>query len=58
MMHRFGRGVTKEIGHDLLALGLLSKKVLIVTDRKMANLPPMIEVLESLKKVGYVHKVE
>lgn len=44
---RFGRGVTKEIGQDLVSMGL-TKRVCVVTDPYMATLPPMKAVLESL----------
>jgi len=53
---RFGRGVTKEIGEDLKALGL-TKNVCVVTDPYMATLPPMTAVLDSLKKTGIEYKV-
>jgi hypothetical protein len=46
---RVGRGVTKEVGQDLLNLGL-SKNVCVFTDPYMATLPPMKAVLESLTK--------
>lgn len=44
---RFGRGATKEIGQDLVSMGL-TKKVCVVTDPYMATLPPMKAVLDSL----------
>jgi hydroxyacid-oxoacid transhydrogenase len=53
---RFGRGVTKEIGHDLVAMGLTSK-VCVVTDAKMATLPPMKSVLDSLTRLGVQYEV-
>lgn len=53
---RFGRGVTKEIGQDLLALGL-TKNVCIVTDPNMANLPPMKTVMDSLTRAGVEFEV-
>jgi len=36
---RFGRGSTKEIGFDLLGMGV-TKNVCIFTDPHMVNLPP------------------
>ena len=51
---RFGRGATKEIGQDLIAMGL-TKNICVVTDPYMATLPPMKAVLDSLVKanIGY-----
>lgn len=53
---RFGRGVTKEIGYDILSLGVRDK-VCVVTDAKMATLPPMKSVLDSLAKAGVQYEV-
>jgi hydroxyacid-oxoacid transhydrogenase len=53
---RFGRGVTKEIGQDLISLGL-TKNVCIVTDPYMATLPPMKAVLDSLVKANISFEV-
>jgi len=44
---RFGAGVTREIGMDLADLG--AKRVMVVTDRNLAGLPPVATVLESLE---------
>lgn len=50
---RFGSGVTREIGMDLADRGL--RRVLVVTDPKLAELAPVQTVLESLEeeKVEY-----
>eukprot|EP00600_Ochromonadales_sp_CCMP1393_P014566 CAMPEP_0175004832 /NCGR_PEP_ID=MMETSP0005-20121125/4980_1 /TAXON_ID=420556 /ORGANISM="Ochromonas sp., Strain CCMP1393" /LENGTH=475 /DNA_ID=CAMNT_0016260017 /DNA_START=205 /DNA_END=1632 /DNA_ORIENTATION=- len=50
---RFGRGVTREVGQDLIAIGMAStthKKVCVMTDPHMATLPPLQSVVESLTK--------
>jgi hydroxyacid-oxoacid transhydrogenase len=44
---RFGNGVTREVGMDLAELG--ARRVLVVTDPKLAHLPPVHAVLESLE---------
>jgi hydroxyacid-oxoacid transhydrogenase len=43
---RFGWGVTREIGHDLVELG--ARRVMIVTDPVVAKLHPLQAVLEAL----------
>ncbi|MBW2092155.1 MAG: iron-containing alcohol dehydrogenase, partial [Deltaproteobacteria bacterium] len=43
---RYGKGVTHEIGMDLADLGI--KKVLVLTDKNLKELPPVTAVLESL----------
>jgi len=43
---RFGVGVTREVGMDLADLG--AKRVLVVTDRIVAKLPPAQKVADSL----------
>ena len=43
---RFGRGVTREIGMDLLEMKV--KRVMVFTDPVLAKLPPVARVLESL----------
>lgn len=53
---RFGRGVTKEVGYDLQGMGIRDK-VCVVTDAKMATLPPMKTVLDSLTKAGIQFEV-
>lgn len=45
---RFGTGVTREVGMDLAELG--ARNVLVVTDAKLASLPPVQTVLESLER--------
>lgn len=47
---RFGVGVTREIGMDLVDLE--ARRVLVVTDRRLAALPPVRTVLESLDANG------
>ena len=44
---RYGAGVTREIGVDLADRG--HKRVMIVTDRVVAGLPPVTAVLDSLQ---------
>jgi hydroxyacid-oxoacid transhydrogenase len=43
---RFGRGATREVGMDLVDLGI--KKVLVLTDPNLKNLSPVETVLRSL----------
>eukprot|EP01083_Nonionella_stella_P293338 997583_1 len=43
---RFGRGVTSEVGADLVNIG--AKYVCLVTDKNMVNLPPVKTALDSL----------
>ncbi len=47
---RFGAGVTREVGQDLVDLGV--RRALVVTDPVVARLPPMQVVLESLAAAG------
>jgi len=47
---RFGAGVTRECGMDLADLGV--RRALVVTDRTVAKLPPLANVLESLEAAG------
>ena len=47
---RFGTGVTREVGQDLLDLGV--RRVLVVTDPQIAKLPPVHTVLASLESAG------
>ncbi|KAF7234933.1 Hydroxyacid-oxoacid transhydrogenase, mitochondrial [Varanus komodoensis] len=43
---RYGKGVTKEVGMDLQNLG--ARKVCVMTDKNLSQLPPMKAVLDSL----------
>lgn len=43
---RFGAGVTREVGMDLVDLGV--RRVLVVTDSNVAKLPPVATVMEAL----------
>jgi len=52
---RYGFGVSKEIGKDLV--NLKSKKVLIVTDKNVAKLPIMKNVEESLQQNNVNYEV-
>jgi hydroxyacid-oxoacid transhydrogenase len=45
---KYGVGATREIGWDLRELG--ARRVMVVTDRRIAELPPAAAVLESLKR--------
>jgi len=47
---RFGAGVTKEVGMDLVDLGV--RRALVVTDPNVARLPPVATVIDAL---GAVH---
>ena len=47
---KYGPGVTREIGHDMAALG--AKRVMVVTDPRLATLEPVAVVLEALHKAG------
>lgn len=47
---RFGVGVTREVGDDLLELGI--KKVALFTDKRVAKLKCMTNVCESLERNG------
>lgn len=50
---RFGPGTTREVGMDLADLGV--KKVMVLTDPVLSELPPVAAVLESLtdQKIAY-----
>jgi hydroxyacid-oxoacid transhydrogenase len=45
---RFGPGVTREVGMDLADMGI--RRVLVVTDPRLARLPPVEEVRASLRQ--------
>ncbi|XP_053874097.1 hydroxyacid-oxoacid transhydrogenase, mitochondrial isoform X1 [Malaclemys terrapin pileata] len=47
---RYGEGVTKEVGMDLQNLG--ARKVCVMTDKNLCQLPPVKAVLNSLTKNG------
>ena len=47
---KYGPGVTREIGNDMAALG--AKRVMVVTDPRVAKLEPVAVVLEALHKEG------
>lgn len=47
---RFGAGVTKEVGLDLVDLGI--RRALVVTDANLAGRAPMQSVLASLESAG------
>jgi hydroxyacid-oxoacid transhydrogenase len=47
---RFGFGVTREVGYDLADLGV--KRVFVLTDSRLSQLPPVHTVLESLDANG------
>lgn len=47
---KFGPGVTREIGHDMAALG--AKRVMVVTDPRLAQLEPVAVVLNALRQEG------
>jgi hydroxyacid-oxoacid transhydrogenase len=47
---KYGVGATREVGFDLKELG--ATRVMVVTDSRLAELPPIATVLESLKREG------
>jgi hydroxyacid-oxoacid transhydrogenase len=47
---KFGPGVTREVGADMAALGV--KRVMVVTDPRIAKLEPVAITLESLRAAG------
>ena len=47
---KYGFGATREVGFDLKELG--TTRVMVVTDSRLAELPPVATVLESLKREG------
>ncbi len=47
---RFGRGATREVGMDLVDLGV--RKALVITDSNLARLPPVATVLAALDEAG------
>jgi hydroxyacid-oxoacid transhydrogenase len=50
---RYGPGVTREVGMDLADLGM--RRVMVVTDPVLADLPPVAVVLESLRDESVDH---
>ncbi|XP_069360525.1 probable hydroxyacid-oxoacid transhydrogenase, mitochondrial isoform X2 [Maniola hyperantus] len=52
---RYGLGVTKELGQDLVNLG--TKNVCVMTDPNVVSLKPMKAVLDSLTRNGVNYKV-
>ncbi|XP_039758365.1 hydroxyacid-oxoacid transhydrogenase, mitochondrial [Pararge aegeria] len=52
---RYGLGVTKEVGQDLVNLG--TKNVCVMTDPNVVSLKPMKAVLDSLTRNGVNYKV-
>jgi hydroxyacid-oxoacid transhydrogenase len=47
---KFGSGSTKEVGHDMRSQG--AARVMVVTDRQVAELPVLSVALESLRRTG------
>lgn len=47
---RYGIGVTREVGHDVAALG--ASRVALFTDATLAGLPPVRTALDSLSAQG------
>ena len=50
---RFGWGVTREVGMDLVDCG--AKRVMVVTDPVLRELPPVATVLNALEEAGVPH---
>jgi len=53
---RFGRGVTKEIGADVVNMGFRDK-ICVVTDKKLVNMSQFQLVADSLSKSGVAFEV-
>src|SRR5438270_6247317 len=47
---KFGPGATREVGEDMLALG--ARRIMVVTDPRVARLEPVAVTLEALRKAG------
>ena len=47
---KFGSGATREVGYEMARLG--AKRVMVVTDPKIAQLPPAAVVMDSLRAAG------
>jgi hydroxyacid-oxoacid transhydrogenase len=47
---KYGFGATREVGYDMRELG--ARRVLVVTDRRVATLEPVAVALESLRREG------
>lgn len=47
---RFGPGITREVGMDLADMGI--RRVLVLTDPNLRDLPPVQTVLEALRQEG------
>src|SRR3984893_17382104 len=47
---KFGPGATREVGEDMQALG--ARRVMVVTDPRIARLEPVALALQSLRAVG------
>jgi hydroxyacid-oxoacid transhydrogenase len=47
---KFGFGATREVGFDMKELG--AKRVMVVTDKNLASMPPVKAVMKSLKDEG------
>lgn len=52
---RYGLGVTREVGLDLVNLGV--KNVCVMTDSNLVSLSPVKAVLDSLTRNGVNYKV-
>src|SRR5215472_11876643 len=52
---RFGAGVTREVGMDLVDLGV--QNALVLTDPVLSRLPPVQTVLQSLKDNGVKYRI-
>ncbi|KAL7267861.1 hypothetical protein RUND412_009536 [Rhizina undulata] len=52
---RFGPGATREVGMDFA--NMKAKKVLVITDRTIAKLPPMKVAIEALEREGIKYEI-
>ena len=53
---RFGRGATKEVGQDLVGMGI-TDRVVVFTDAKLVNMPPALKVFDALARAGVQFEV-
>mgnify|MGYP000926493381 CR=1 FL=1 len=47
---KYGPGVTREVGHDMAALG--ARRVMVVTDPRVAQTEAVAVTMESLRSAG------
>ena len=47
---KYGFGATREVGYEMKELG--ARRIMVVTDPRMAKLPPVAVALDALKQEG------